>query len=87
MWKEAIKNCKQFLIIQKIDMKNVANKLGLNPEASEGAIVESISSIQNKANTAEAKVVDLQKVHNEALKAKDDAIKAKEDELQKAKDS
>jgi ATP-dependent Clp protease protease subunit len=86
MWKEATKIVNS-LLPQKIDMKNVANKLGLNPEASEGAIVESISTLQNKANTAEAKVVDLQKVHNEALKAKDDAIKAKEDELEKLQDS
>jgi ATP-dependent Clp endopeptidase proteolytic subunit ClpP len=82
------------LIVNKLfenknqSMKTVANKLGLNPEASEEAIVAGIAVIENKVSVAEARATaaeaalavnkaEFEKVQNE-LKGLKDAKEAAE---------
>jgi ATP-dependent Clp endopeptidase proteolytic subunit ClpP len=99
MWKEASTVLNSLIPIQNTTMKKVANKLGLNPEASEDAIVEGINSLQTRATAAETKLTEVQnkakddeKAHAEAMAAKEteiknlkDSIKKNEDELNKMK--
>jgi ATP-dependent Clp endopeptidase proteolytic subunit ClpP len=54
VWKEAAQIMNNVLK-SPMSMKNIANKLNLNEDASEKAVIDSISEIQNKLTAAEAK--------------------------------
>lgn len=87
-WRES-NNILNTLLPQKIDMKRIANKLRLIEDASEIAIIDAITGIENKAKSAEDKAADLQKKLDDMDKEmKDkgkeyDACKAELDKLKK----
>lgn len=86
-WKESNKILNN-LLPQKEDMKRIANKLKLIPDADEQSIIDAIVGIENKAKTAEDKAAELQKKLDDMDKDKRDKQKEYDDckaELDKAK--
>jgi len=71
MWHDGNKILNSLLKTNTIKMTKVANKLGLQAEANEDAILSAISSIENKKAEADDK-----------LKKMEDKIKAMEDEME-----
>lgn len=73
-WKEANGVVNSIFNLEDIkSMKQVANKLGLQPEASEGSILEAVSTLQNKLTEVENKAKnDDTDWENKLKKATDD---------------
>lgn len=76
MWRESATILNSIFNQKTIKMSKVANKLGLNPEASEESILAEVSRIQDKASEMEEKMSKMQNEYAEA--------KAKCDELENA---
>lgn len=79
-WKEANNVVNSIFNIEDIkNMKQVANKLGLQPEASEGSILEAVSGLQNKLTEVENKNKnDMSEWENKFKKAEADLKEAKD---------
>lgn len=83
MWKESAAVLNSIFNNKKDkQMSKVANKLGLNSEASEDAIVSEIASIVNKKNEMEDKLKKMEDDYAEA-KAKCNELEAKMNEFKK----
>jgi ATP-dependent Clp endopeptidase proteolytic subunit ClpP len=82
MWKQAGEVLNSILNTSE-NMKKVANKLGLNPEASEDAIVSAIAEVSNRATAAEAKVAELTEAQNKSAKDLQDAIEQHKSAMEK----
>jgi ATP-dependent Clp endopeptidase proteolytic subunit ClpP len=76
MWRESAQVLNSIFNQKSINMSKVANKLGLNPEASEESILAEVSRIVDKASEMEDKMSKMQNEYAEA--------KAKCDELENA---
>jgi len=74
MWKESSLILNSILKPKNIKMTKVANKLGLNPDASEESIIAEVSAIMNKKAEADDK-----------LKKMEDRMKKMEDDLDEYK--
>jgi ATP-dependent Clp protease protease subunit len=84
MWKEAAVIVNKYFDLNNSNtstMKNIANKLNLNPEASETAIAEAIESVQNKVRTQDSEI----QTHLASIKAKDDELAKAKAALEEAK--
>jgi len=82
MWKESAKILNSIFNQKSNNMSKVANKLGLNPEASEESILAEVSRIQNKSSEMEEKMKKMQNDYSEA-KAKCDELETAINEMKK----
>ena len=76
-WSAANKVLNNYFKSNKESMKSIANKLGLQPEASEEAIVSALEDVQNKVAALDSVKNELEGVKNE--------LSQKENELTEAK--
>lgn len=89
-WVESNKILNNYFKSNKSDMKNIANKLGLNPEASEEAIITALEDVQNKVTAFDPVYAELETVKNSLTEKENEVteLTAKVNEFeQKAKDA